>query len=90
MTQYTLASQIAFVHLMSRKKQTFIAALGVTFGISVFIAMIGMMNGINDLLEDLTLSATPHIHMYRDIQRREPSVMQRLLGNTPSSKNMEP
>lgn len=83
MTQYTLASQIAFVHLMSRKKQTFIAALGVTFGISVFIAMIGMMNGINNLLEDLTLSATPHIHMYRDIQRREPSVMQRLLGNTP-------
>lgn len=81
MTQYSLAAQIAFVHLMSRKKQTFIAALGVTFGISVFIAMIGMMTGINNLLEDLTLSATPHIHMYRDIQRREPSVMQRLLGN---------
>ncbi len=81
MTRYTLAAQIAFVHLMSRKKQTFIAALGVTFGISVFIAMIGMMTGINNILEDLTLSATPHIHIYRDIQRREPSVMQRLLGN---------
>ncbi len=80
MTRYSLAAQIAFVHLMSRKKQTLIASLGVTFGISIFIAMIGMMTGINNILEDLTLSATPHIHIYKDIERREPSVLSNLLG----------
>jgi len=80
MTRYSLAAQIAFVHLLSRKKQTLIASLGVTFGIAIFIAMIGMMTGTNELLEDLTLSTTPHIHIYRDIGRRDPSVLSRLSG----------
>lgn len=82
MTRYSLAAQIAFVHLMSRKKQTLIASLGVTFGIAIFIAMIGMMTGTNELLEDLTLSTTPHIHIYRDIGRREPSVLSRVSGKS--------
>jgi len=80
MTRYSLAAQIAFVHLMSRKKQTLIASLGVTFGIAIFIAMIGMMTGTNDLLEDLTLSTTPHIHIYRDVGRRDSSVLSGMVG----------
>lgn len=82
MTRYTLAAQIAFVHLLSRKKQTLIASLGVTFGIAIFIAMIGMMTGVNDLLEDLTLSTTPHIHIYRDVGRRDSSVLSLVYGKS--------
>ena len=47
-----------------------IAALGVTFGIGMFIAMVSFMTGVNKLLEELMLSNTAHIHIYNDINSR--------------------
>lgn len=64
---------IAKTHLVSRKKQTIIAALGVTFGIGTYIIMMGFMNGLNDLLDGLILNRTPHIHLYNEV---EPSANQ--------------
>ncbi|HYK44083.1 MAG TPA: ABC transporter permease [Parafilimonas sp.] len=59
---------IAKVHLLSRKRQTMVAILGVTFGISMFILMISFMNGTNEFLQDAMLSSTPDIHIYNDIK----------------------
>ncbi|GAA0564635.1 ABC transporter permease [Chitinophaga japonensis] len=59
---------IARTHLLSRKKQTIIAMLGVTFGIAMFILMISFMKGVNKLLQDLVLSTTPDIHIYNDFK----------------------
>jgi lipoprotein-releasing system permease protein len=59
---------IARTHLMSRKKQTLIALLGVTFGISMFITMISFMTGVNDYLRELTLDGTPHIRMFNPVE----------------------
>lgn len=59
---------IAKIQLLSRRKQTLIAILGVTFGIAMFILMISFMKGTNQFLIDAMLSSTPDIHMYNDIQ----------------------
>ncbi|HYM20014.1 MAG TPA: FtsX-like permease family protein [Candidatus Kapabacteria bacterium] len=58
---------IAKTHLLSRKKQSLIAMLGVTFGIAMFIFMISFMKGVNEFLSDTMLSSTPDIHIYNDI-----------------------
>ena len=60
--------EIARIHLLAKKKQTFIAMLGVTFGIAMFILMISFMNGVNEFLEDTMLSSTPDVRIYNDIQ----------------------
>lgn len=59
---------IAKVHLFSRKRQTTIAMLGVTFGISMFILMISFMKGMNEFFSDILLSVTPDIHIYNDFK----------------------
>ncbi len=59
---------IAKTHLLSRKKQTIVAMLGVTFGIAMFILMISFMQGVNQFLEDTMLASTPDIHIYNDVK----------------------
>src|SRR4051812_32847115 len=70
-----LILRIAKTHLLSRFKQSLIAGLGVTFGISMFIAMVSFMTGVNVLLETLMLSSTPHIHIYNDIKTNRKSII---------------
>jgi lipoprotein-releasing system permease protein len=41
-----------------------VAALGVTFGIGMFIIMMSFMTGLNILLDGLVLNRTPHIQIY--------------------------
>src|SRR5215469_1947314 len=57
---------IAKVHLLSKKRQTVVAILGVTFGISMFILMISFMNGTNEFLQDAMLSSTPDVRIYNE------------------------
>jgi len=59
---------ISKTHLLSRKKQTIVAILGVTFGIAMFILMISFMQGVNKFLEDTMLQATPDIHIFNDLK----------------------
>jgi len=58
--------QIAKTHLLSRKKQSIVAMLGVTFGIAMFILMISFMKGVNKFLQDTMLASTPDIKIYND------------------------
>ncbi|MFM7021575.1 MAG: ABC transporter permease [Flavobacteriales bacterium] len=60
--------QIAKTHLLSRKKQSIVAMLGVTFGIAMFILMISFMKGVNKFLQDTMLSSTPDIKIYNDFK----------------------
>ncbi len=62
---------IAKTHLVSRKKQTAIAALGVTFGIGTFIVLMSFMTGLNGLLDGLILNRTPHIRIYNEVKPSE-------------------
>lgn len=70
-----LILSISATHLLTRKKQSLIAALGVTFGIGTYIIMMGFMSGLNGLLDGLILNRTPHIHLYNEV---EPSKKQPL------------
>lgn len=69
--QFGLLFSISKTHLLTRKKQSIIAALGVTFGIGTYIIMMSFMNGLNGLLDGLILNRTPHIHLYNEIEPSE-------------------
>ena len=59
-------TEIAVTYLSSRKKQTLVAALGVMFGISMFIFMQSLMKGTNDYFEKQSFNSTAHIRLYNE------------------------
>jgi lipoprotein-releasing system permease protein len=58
--------KIAKVHLTSKIKQSVVAVLGVTFGISMYVFMNSFMTGVNDIQTDLAFTSLAHIHIYND------------------------
>jgi lipoprotein-releasing system permease protein len=66
-----LILNIATHLLRARLKQTIVAAVGVTFGIAMFISLVSFMNGLNDLLDGLMLNRTPHVRLYNEIKPSE-------------------
>ena len=54
--------------MLARWKQTLVAAIGVTFSITMFVTLLGFMNGLNDLLDSLILNRTPHIRLYNEVK----------------------
>lgn len=66
-----LLSEIALSLSLARWRQTLIAAIGVTFSITMFISLLGFMNGLNDMLDGLILNRTPHIKLYNEIEVSE-------------------
>ncbi|WP_336518183.1 ABC transporter permease [Pollutibacter soli] len=67
--KYKLNTEIAISLLLARWRQTLIAAIGVTFSITMFIALLGFMTGLNTLLDGLILNRTPHIRLYNEIEQ---------------------
>ena len=65
---YFLIVRIAKSLLLARWKQTLVAAIGVTFSITMFIALLGFMTGLNDLLDGLILNRTAHIRLFNEIK----------------------
>jgi len=63
-----LIGSVAKALLLARWKQTMVAAIGVTFSITMFIALLSFMAGLNDLLDGLLLNRTAHIRLYNEIQ----------------------
>lgn len=64
----SLTVGIAKSLLMARFKQTMVAAVGVTFSITMFIGLLSFMSGLNDLLDGLILNRTAHIRLYNEVQ----------------------
>lgn len=63
-----LIFSIAKSLLLARWRQTLIAAIGVTFSITMFITLLSFMTGLNDLLDGLILNRTPHIRLYNEVK----------------------
>ncbi|NCT73740.1 MAG: ABC transporter permease [Chitinophagaceae bacterium] len=59
-------TEIALTYMTSRRKQTIVSALGVTFGISMYIFMNSLIAGTNEWSEQVMLSSTPHIRLYNE------------------------
>jgi len=66
--KYKLIFTISRALLLARWKQTLVAAIGVTFGITMFITLLSFMSGLNDMLDGLVLNRTPHILLYNEIK----------------------
>lgn len=71
MLDFPVLFKIAKTHIITRFKQSAIAALGVTFGIATFIILVSFMTGLNGLLDGLILDRTPHIHIFNEIKPSE-------------------
>lgn len=67
--KHNLNIRIAYALLMARWKQTLVAAIGVTFSISMFIALLSFMTGLNILLDSLFMNRTPHVRLYNEVQQ---------------------
>jgi lipoprotein-releasing system permease protein len=67
----TLIINIALNLIRARLKQSIVAAVGVTFGIAMFITLVSFMNGLNNLLDGLMLNRTPHVRLYNEIKPSE-------------------
>jgi lipoprotein-releasing system permease protein len=68
--------EIAWVHLVSKPKQTIVAMMGVTFGIGMFIALVSLMTGLNNFTEELTMTSSPDIHIYNDVTESRESILE--------------
>ncbi|MCP4441363.1 MAG: ABC transporter permease [Aureispira sp.] len=80
---YFLLLQIALTHLRSRLRQTSVATLGVTFGIGMYISLIGFMTGLNNLMDDITMSNTAHVKLFQDIETNRKTVLDKVENSTP-------
>ncbi|MER3465529.1 MAG: ABC transporter [Chitinophagaceae bacterium] len=63
-----LIINIAESLLLARWRQTLVAAIGVTFSITMFITLLSFMTGLNDLLDSLIVNRTPHVRLYNEIK----------------------
>lgn len=68
--------RIAITHLLSKKRQTIVAMLGVTFGIAIFIFQAGLMSGFQSTFIDQTVNTSANIRIYNDVQEQRPSVLE--------------
>ena len=72
--------KIAYVHLTSKIKQTFVALLGVTFGISMYIFMNSFMSGVNNTQTLLAFTSISHIHIYNDGPEDNTDLVKKVYG----------
>jgi lipoprotein-releasing system permease protein len=63
-----LLNEISVSLLLARWKQTLVAAIGVTFSITMFITLLSFMSGLNDLLDGLIVNRTAHIRLYNEVK----------------------
>lgn len=79
MISWKIILSIAKTHLLSKIKQTSIAALGVTFGIGAYITLVSFMTGLNGMLDSLILNQTPHVHIFNEIEpsKKQPIALQK-------------
>ena len=65
---FKLLLNIAKALLLARWRQTLVAAIGVTFGIAMFVTLQSFMTGLNKLLDGLILNRTPDVRLYHEIK----------------------
>ncbi|SNC77663.1 lipoprotein-releasing system permease protein [Hymenobacter gelipurpurascens] len=63
-----LLYSVAYSLLRARGRQTLVAAIGVTFSITMFITLLSFMSGLNQLLDGLVLNRTPHVRLYNELK----------------------
>lgn len=65
--KYKLIFDVSRSLLLARWRQTLVAAIGVTFSITMFITLLSFMSGLNDLLDGLIVNRTAHVRLYNEV-----------------------
>lgn len=73
--------KIALTHLLSKKRQTIVAMLGVTFGIAIFIFQAGLMSGFQSYFIQETVNTTANIRIYNEAEKNRKSILQKINNN---------
>lgn len=65
---FKLLIEISIGLLRARIKQSIVAAVGVMFGVSMFVTLLSFMNGLNKMLDGLIINRTAHVRLYNEIK----------------------
>lgn len=65
-------TDIALTHILSQKKQTLVAALGVTIGISIFIFLNSLVQGFSRYSDESLFKSVPHLRVYKEDEMSTP------------------
>jgi lipoprotein-releasing system permease protein len=77
-----LLLQIALTLLRARLKQTIVAAVGVMFGITMFVTLLSFMSGLNKMLDGLIGNRTAHVRLYNEIKVNAKQPIQQYFSDT--------
>ena len=58
--------EIALTHILTRKRQTIVASLGVSIGIAIYICLNTLIIGTNRYSDNAIFKTTPHIRVYKE------------------------
>ena len=67
-------TEIALTHILTRKRQTLVAALGVTIGIAIYICLNTLVIGTNRYSDNAIFKTTPHIRIYKEDEVSKPLI----------------
>jgi len=72
--KFNVNTDIALTHLLTRKKQTLVASLGVTVGIGIFIFMISLVVGFNKDSDESIFKSVSHLRIYQEDEICQPLI----------------
>jgi len=64
--KHNINSEISITYIVTKKKLTLVAALGVTIGIAIYIFMNSLMAGFDRKSNETVFKNSPHIRVYKD------------------------
>ena len=73
--------RIALTHLVSKKRQTLVAVLGVMFGIAVFIFQAGLITGFQGTFIEQAVNTTANVHIFYESDKNRKSILQQQSKN---------
>ena len=70
--KHNISSEISLSYIVTKKKLTMIAALGVTIGLAIFVFMNSMMKGFDRTSSESIFKTIAHIRLYKDDETCSP------------------
>ena len=64
--------EIALTHIVTRKKQTLVTALGITIGVSIYLFMNSLSSGFSDFSRDSIFQSSAHIRINKEDEMSQP------------------
>jgi lipoprotein-releasing system permease protein len=70
--KHRINSEISMSYIITKKRLTLVAALGVTLGLAIFVFMNSMMKGFDRISTEAIFKTVSHIRLYKDDETSAP------------------